>query len=704
MMTSLGALLVVDDEEMNRDMLSRRLQVEGFTVATASGGAEALRMMAEQQFDAILLDVMMPVQSGYEVLAEIRKSHTSLELPILMVTAKNHSEDIVNAFSSGANDYITKPINFPVALARINSHVASKRLSMQLRESETRYSLSARGANDGLWDWNLLDNKVFFSSRWKSMLGYSADAVGDSVEEWFDRVHTDDLPHVQKALAAHRNGETEQFESEHRMRHCDQTYRWVLTRGVVTGDATGRQTRMAGSQTDITRGKAADPLTGLPNRVLFMDHLDAAIKIAHQQPDFLFAVLFLDLDRFKVVNDSLGHHVGDELLVEVARRLESCMRTSDVVSRLNDRSTIARFGGDEFVLLLKGIKHSENAYHVASRILSVLSEPLTLRGHNVSVSASIGIAIGTYGGCDPNDLMRDADTAMYQAKSTGKSRVCMFDQAMRTLAIERLELEADLKQGLANGEFEIYYQPIVSLQSGRIEGFEALLRWQNPIRGMISPADFIPIAEETGYIVELGAWVLKQACRQLRIWQVDHPHESPLTVSVNVSSKQFADPTLMDRVADCLKETGLDARCLILEITESALMNDLDLANRALKQLHDLGVRISLDDFGTGYSSLSYLQQFPIDTIKIDRSFIQKLEASSQAEEIVRTIVALAHGLGMKVTAEGIESQSQLTKLHEITCETGQGYLYARPGPQSTIDALLKENKRYMANEQAVPV
>ena len=353
MTTSKGILLVVDDDEMNRDMLSRRLELDGFSVLTAEGGAQALDLIDEHAFDAVLLDAMMPVKNGYEVLAEIREQHSALELPVLMVTARSQCEDVVSAFESGANDYITKPINFPVALARINSQVASKKLSARLRESETRYSLSAQGANDGLWDWELVQNRIHFSERWKTMLGLSPDEIGDDPEEWLHRVHPEDLTHVRQALAAHRAGKTPQFESEHRILHNDESYRWVLSRGMAIRDAMGRATRMAGSQTDITRGKAADPLTGLANRVLFMDHLNSAVHGARGEDQALHAVLFLDLDRFKVINDSLGHQAGDELLVTVARRLESCLRSSDVVGRVADRCTISRFGGDEFVLLLR---------------------------------------------------------------------------------------------------------------------------------------------------------------------------------------------------------------------------------------------------------------------------------------------------------------------------------------------------------------
>ena len=690
MSDSLGTLLVVDDEEMNRDMLSRRLEIEGYSVLTAPGGAEALQLIAEHDFDAILLDAMMPQQSGYEVLAEIRKTRSTLELPVLMVTAKNQSEDVVNAFEVGANDYITKPIHFPVALARIQCHVSGKKLSAQLRESEERYSLSAQGANDGLWDWDLVKDRIHYSDRWKSMLGFGPREIGDAPSEWFDRVHPEDLPHLRQALTLHRAATTSQFESEHRMLHRDQSYRWFLTRGMAVRDAAGRQTRMAGSQTDITRGKAADPLTGLPNRVLFMDHLTATVNQAKGQAGGCYAVLFLDLDRFKVINDSLGHIAGDELLVTVARRLEACLRSSDLVTRMNERCTISRFGGDEFVILLKGITEPANAQLVADRILAALSQSVALQGHDVAISTSIGIAVGSGGLESADELLRDADTAMYQAKTAGKSRWCLFDQSLRKKAVERLALEEDLKKAIERGEFHVHYQPIVELPSRRIRGFEALLRWKNATRGAVSPAEFVPIAEEIGFIVELGTWVLEQACRQVRAWQREDPAHGSLFASVNVSTKQFADPGLVDHVRETLRRTGLDGRCLKLEITESAIMTDPQTAAARLEQIRALGVHISLDDFGTGYSSLSYLQSFKIDTLKIDRSFISRLGVSDESNEIVRTIINLAHNLGMEVTAEGIEEPFQHSQLNSIACESGQGYLYSRPVPGEQIVELLR--------------
>lgn len=686
-------LLLVDDEAINRDYFGHRLEIEGFIVETSDSGPDALTAISQTEYDAILLDVSMPEMSGQEVLRRIRKGYSALELPVLLVTSNSESDEMIEAFNFGANDYITKPINIPVAVARINSHIVSKRLSQQLRESEARYALSARGANDGLWDWDLIEDSILFSPRWKSMLGYSVDSIGSSPAEWFDIIHQDDIKHVRMELQKHIDGETEQFECEHRMLHNDGSYRWVLTRGIAVRNQEGVSTRMAGSQTDITRGKAADPLTGLPNRVLFMDHLASAVKKSSGDEDYVFAVLFMDLDRFKIINDSLGHHTGDELLVTVAKRIESSIRESDVFTHFDDRCTVARFGGDEFVVLLKGIKNVENVSKVAQRIIDVVSHPITLKGNQIIPSISIGIAMGQHGEHASEELIRDADTAMYQAKAEGKSCYRVFDNEMRQKALERLTIENDLKGGIERNEFRVRYQPIVSLKTGVIDGFEALIRWQHAIQGLISPDEFIKAAEDTGFIVPLGAWVLEQACCQLYSWHQKYPSQSNLFVSVNVSSQQFVDVGFVDTVQECLLKSGIPPECLKLEITETAIMAHPDLAIKTFEKIRDLGVQISLDDFGTGYSSLSYLQHFPVNTLKIDRSFIERLEVS-ESREIIKTIVKLAHSLGMNVTAEGIESPTHHKTLSEIQCETGQGFLYSHPETPDQVDVLLSDNEK----------
>ncbi|MGH7223224.1 MAG: diguanylate cyclase domain-containing protein, partial [Gemmataceae bacterium] len=389
-----GSLLLVDDEELNRDMLGRRLEFHGYAVTSVESGRDALALLGQQSFELVLLDVMMPEMNGLQVLQHIRAEHTAAELPVIMVTAKTQSEDLVEAFQLGANDYITKPVDMPIALARISTQLSLKRAQAALRESETRYALAAQGANDGLWDWNLLRNEMYFSPRWKAMLGYKDDEIGSSPDDWFARIHPDDVSRVHADLVAHQEGKTVGYENEHRILHRDGNYRWMLSRAAAVRNKDGRAVRMAGSQTDISAGTVADALTGLPNRVLFVDRLERAIERAKRNRDYIFAVFFLDLDRFKIINDSLGHLIGDQLLIGIARRLEECLRSCDTVARLETDNTVARLGGDEFTILLDGIANVADVSLVAERLVKELSMPFNLNGNEVFTSASVGIALG----------------------------------------------------------------------------------------------------------------------------------------------------------------------------------------------------------------------------------------------------------------------------------------------------------------------
>ncbi|MBD2059502.1 EAL domain-containing protein [Oculatella sp. FACHB-28] len=561
-----------------------------------------------------------------------------------------------------------------------------KQSEAALRESEERYALAVRGANDGIWDWNLKTSEIYFSPRWKSMLGYLDEEITNQLDEWFERVHPEDLDWVKVKIAAHLDGLTPHFENEHRMLHRDGTYRWMLSRGLAVRDAKGKATRIAGSQTDITTHKQAeeqllhdafyDALTGLPNRALLTDRLKQVVQMAKRDSSYQFAVLFIDVDRFKVINDSLGHMLGDELLMAIAQRLCDCLRPTD---------TVARLGGDEFVILLEDINDVNSVTTIADRVQQELTLPFSLNGHEVFTSASIGIALSETGYELPEDLLRDADTAMYRAKAQGRARYEIFNTGMHVRALALLHLETDLRRAIAadqltgdRQEFQLYYQPIVSLKTRCVVGFEALLRWQHPTRGFISPIEFIPIAEETGLIIPIGDWVLREACRQMQIWHAEFPMKLPLSLSVNLSSKQFT-PRLIRQIERVLQDTHLDTRSLRLEITESALMENLESAADLLAQVRSLGIQLSMDDFGTGYSSLSYLHRFPIDTLKIDRSFIKKVDADGEQLAIVRTIITLAWNLGMDVVAEGVETLKQLAQLRSLKCEYGQGYLFSKP-------------------------
>jgi diguanylate cyclase (GGDEF)-like protein/PAS domain S-box-containing protein len=672
-------LLIVDDNEMNRDMLARRLERKGYEITLAENAIQLRDRIMQDSVDLVLLDIEMPDISGLDALKAIRETYSPIQVPVIMVTARNHSDDIVKALELGANDYLTKPIDFPVALARIRTQLSHRRAEQALRESEERYALAAKGANDGLWDWNLVTNSVYYSSRWKSMLGYQEDEIADTPEEWLNRIHEADRERVKQRIADHLNGVTPHFESEARMLHKDGVFRWMLSRGITVRDESGKPLRMAGSQTDITEGKVADPLTGLPNRLLFLDRLLRLIEHRRRCPDALFAVLFLDLDGFKMINDSLGHLVGDKLLIGVASRLLNSLRHTDSVARIDEPYTVARLGGDEFAILLSELNDVTDATNVADRLMRELAVPFILDDKEIFTSVSIGIALSSSGYQHPEDFLRDADTAMYRAKSLGKARYEVFDAAMRASITSRLQLETDLRHAIDRLEFRNYYQPIISLETGKIAGFEALLRWQHPKRGLLEPSEFIPVAEETGMIRELGWWNLTEACRQLSEWRTLCPG-ADLNMSVNLSVKQFLQQHFASQIEALLQQLELPPDALKLELTESSIMTDPAAAIALLAQIKSLGIRLAIDDFGTGYSSLSYLQRFPLDTLKIDRSFTSAMGNGGKEESmIVRTIMPLAHNLGLDVVAEGVETNEQVNLLKELRCKYAQGFFFSRP-------------------------
>jgi diguanylate cyclase (GGDEF)-like protein/PAS domain S-box-containing protein len=562
-----------------------------------------------------------------------------------------------------------------------------------LKRSEERLALAAEGANDGLWELNLRSKEFYFSSRWRTMLGLPAPAGIGRSEEWMDRVHADDIVALKEALEAHLSGDTDHFEHEHRIRHEDGTYRRFLCRGVAVRGDGRRPARIAGSLTDTTERAIAqerlhgaaflDPLTGLCNRAVFVEGLGRRLEELKARPvGSRFAALYLDLDRFKVVNDSLGHQVGDELLTAASRRLESCLRQGDAVARL---------GGDEFAILLNEIGDENQANAIAFRIQETLSAPYSIGGREVFTSASIGIAYGGPQYNNPDEIMRDADTAMYHAKSRGKACHELFDADMHARELDRLGLENDLRHAVANNDFEVHYQPIVLLGSGMCVGFESLIRWTRNGQA-VSPVTFIPIAEELGIIEPLGTWVLQQACSTFANWQRQFPASGLDYITVNVSSRQLTQQNFLWIVEQAVHRAGLKPCDLRLEVTETALMDSPTVAAKLLRELREFGVKIYLDDFGCGYSSLSHLHKLPVDALKIDRSFVKSLLLPDRPA-IVESILALARTLNTSVVAEGIEEDLQARELERLGCTHAQGYLFSRPLPTGAVEKLLVANR-----------
>jgi diguanylate cyclase (GGDEF)-like protein/PAS domain S-box-containing protein len=686
-------LLVDDDEDdafLTRGLLAS-VAAPAFAVDWALTHADVERHLAAGPHDVYLVDYRLGEHTGLEVARTILlRAHGA---PVIMLTGYRDRDVDLRAAELGIADYLVKGELDASTLERsIRYAIRHQRVLSALAESEERYALALAGANDGLWDWDLRSSRLYLSARCKAMLGFTAVEGGEDPEEWLSRVHPEDRPAVDAALSDHLAGRTDHYETEYRILTRDGRHRWMLARGLAVRGIDGQATRIAGSQTDVTDRKRAerqlqhdalhDALTGLPNRVLFCDRLDHAMRrdARRSQPP---VVLFLDLDRFKIVNDSLGHQVGDRLLSEVARRLQLALRPGD---------TVARLGGDEFTVLLEDLESPADAGAIADRILGSLTAPFVVEDRELFLSASVGIAVAAHE-ARPEDVIRDADAAMYRAKAEGKNRHALFDTALHDAAMARLEVETELRRGLRSPHdgtaLEVVYQPIVRASDGRLHGYEALARWRSPDGRLRGPDQFIPVAEETGLISELGRLVLRAACAQLARWRVEHDaHE--LTMAVNISGRQLLEPGFPDVVAAAVHDHGLDPQALRLEITETAAAADYAAVRSALEHLDAAtGVRTHLDDFGTGTSSLTFLRGFPGDVLKIDRSFVLAMGGDEGAFQIVKAILRLAHDLGLAVVAEGVETEWQLGVLRDLRCEYAQGFLIARPLPPAAAGALI---------------
>lgn len=699
-------VLLIDDDVSLRDLARHILEAQGFFIVTADNGRHGLRLFEERKPDIVMLDVMMPDQNGFDVCGALRRLPHGKHTPILMITSLDDVESINRAYEAGATDFVTKPLNWPLLGHRLRYMLRASHAMADLAKSRENLADAQRLAGLSSWEWDLEQNLVYWSKEIYHTFGVSEESVNSNSESFWNLIHPDDREVVKDAFAAAIKAE-KPYNQDYRIVLPNGATQIIHVQGRTEYDGDGRALRMRGTIQDITERKRTeeqirhlafyDSLTSLPNRMLFKEQLGQALQAARREERYV-AILFLDLDNFKRVNDTLGHTIGDLLLQDVGARLAQSVRGEDSVARnpsAQPNSTVARLGGDEFTVLLSRIAQTQDAAKVAQRILDSLALPSAVGGHELFVSASIGIAVYPFDGEEIETLLKNADAAMYQAKSDGRGRYCFYSPSMNATALEKLNLERGLRKALERGELVLYFQPMVQGTTGEVIGNEALLRWQHPERGLIPPNDFIPLAEETGLITSIGEWVIEAACKQNFEWQRAGLPTVPVTV--NLSSLQFHDPHLAAKVAQILKRTGLDPRYLTLELTESMLMQDSERNVTTLNELQRLGVQMAIDDFGTGFSSFNYLKRFPVDHLKIDQSFVRDITHDQGNAAIARAIIALARSLNLGVIAEGVETLEERDFLQANGSPDMQGYLFCQPQPADSITACWKRCRSRMA-------
>ncbi len=675
-------LLLVDDMPANLHVLAAALKTD-YRLKMATGGAEALAIAAREgdRPEMILLDVMMPGMSGIEVLRHLRAKVETRDIPVIFVSADTSEQSQLDGLELGADDYLTKPVVSTVLRARVKNLLARKRTERQLRLAAHVFEYSGEAIMITDRDNRIVEVNPAFTR----LTGYTLAEVRGENPRLLSagRCAPEQYREMWRAITAEGVWQGEMWD-----RNKDGgIYPKLMTISTVRNQHGEIDFHIA-SFSDITDQKEAearirhaayhDALTGLPNRTHLSIAMEQALADA-RRAEAEVAVMFIDMDRFKLINDTLGHHVGDEMLVEVARRLKECVRESDIVARL---------GGDEFVVVLTGMTAASAATSVAGKLLAALARPYEIAAHVLHSSPSIGISVYPVDGADSATLMKNADTAMYHAKEQGRNNAQYFTAAMNATAAARMELEHELRGALAAGQFELRYQPQVYAGSGRVCSVEALIRWRHPRRGLVSPLDFIPLAEETGLIEPIGAWVLDEACRQLAAWR--RAGIDGLGMAINLSAHQLRSPRLVDMVRETLLRHALREGDIELEVTESVAMTNPERAIGQLCALRELGVRLAIDDFGTGYSSLAYLKNLPIQALKLDRSFVRDIETDGNDAAICAATIALAHSLGLKVAAEGVETPAQQRFLADIhRCDYLQGYLFGKPMPAADLAALL---------------
>ena len=688
-------VLVADDDQMVRLLAREALEDLDLVVEEAGDGSEALELFEKSSFDLVLLDLQMPNMDGFTACSRLRELPGGKHTTIVVITGLDDYSSIKRAYALGATDFITKPINWPILIERVRYILRAQKAFAALHESEAMLSEAQRIAQLGNWDLDIRTGEVRWSDETYRILGLEPQSAIASYVALLEAVHPQDRPSVQRAHdRARKLGES--YSQEHRILLPDGTEHTVHSQGTVLLDDANRPVRIRSVMQDITQRKQAedrihrlayyDERTGLPNGEMFLELTKRALSEAQREGAKVSAI-FLNIDRFKRINDSLGQAAGDRLLKAIAVRLDECMRDSDTIARLvvNDETpySLARHGADEFMILLKGLRQSENVGIFAQRVLEYLARPFIVDDQEIYITGSMGIAFYPEDGGGVELLLKNAHVALAHAKQAGGNCFRFYASDMNDRALERLSIESQLNRALENEELSVHYQPQIELATDKIVGFEALLRWQSPDRGPVSPVDFIPIAEETGLIVPIGEWVLHTVCAQLAAWQRDGFELVP--VAVNLSARQFSHQDLVQTVCHALSTAGVDSQYLELEVTESIIMRDADEPGNKLRELKEIGLRLSLDDFGTGYSCMSYLKKFPLDTLKIDRSFVQDLCMGASDAAIVKAVIALSKSLELTTIAEGVETTAQKDILTGLGCDIIQGYLISRPVPASQI-------------------
>jgi len=678
-------ILVVDDDIVIRTMLMKALQKQGFDTIEAPNGAEGIELFKQHRPDMVLLDVLMPVMNGFEACHEMRVIDPDRTVPIIMLTALDDVASVDKSFDAGATDFISKPINWSLFTQRVRYALKSRDMDFELRKNRHRVTHALKVAMLGYWDWDLQTEQLSFPVGVLEMLGIDR-SQGVSLKEFISYVPEDDRDRVVHAFEDARNRGV-RFVLEHRLQGSDNKERYVYQQcDVIMGDDK-KPHHVLGTIQDITALKRAedmilhqayhDLLTDLPNQTLFKERLTHAIKVA-EHSEHQVAVVLMDIDRFQLINDSLGHDIGNELLVAFAGFLSGFVKEGD---------TIARIGGNEFAILLESVTSIDEISQTLSNLNLALKDNIfDLGSQKVIVSLSLGISLYPEDETDAGELIQCANAAMRKAKGLGGDQEHFYTSDMNRRVDDRLRMETDLRSALDNNELELFYQPQVDAKTRKIIASEALVRWRHKDHGLVPPIRFIPLAEETGLIQPLGHYVLEQAIKQTKIW---NQQGFNLSVGINLSARQFMQADLVDQIKQLIEQYEIVAENVDLEITETIAMQDAESSINKMHHLKELGVKLSMDDFGTGYSSLSYLHQFPLDVLKIDRSFVKDIMGNSEDGAIARAVIAMAHSMNLKVIAEGVETEEQYDFLRDHDCEVIQGYLISQPVPADEFEKLL---------------